>query len=88
MKYVGVFGELRPGKVCNLGVLNSYFNAQQYVGGISGHASFAATVENCYSYATVSAEYGGGGIVSAGTSSSKNPAVNIINCYFRFSKSC
>ena len=82
MKYVGVFGELRPGKVCNLGVLNSYFNAQQYVGGISGHASFAATVENCYSYATVSAEYGGGGIVSAGTSSSKNPAVNIINCYY------
>ena len=82
MRYVGVFGQIKYGKVCNLGVLNSYFNAQQYVGGISGHSSYGATVENCYSYATISAEYGGGGIVSAGTSTTKTPAVNIISCYY------
>lgn len=48
--YVGLFGYAYRGGVINLGVIDSYFSGQQYVGGISGYGGY---ITNCYNKATV-----------------------------------
>ncbi len=60
--YVGFFGVIgENGAVKNTGVINSYFNGDECVGGVSGY-NFG-TVTNCYSTAKISADRFAGGIV-------------------------
>ena len=60
--YVGLFGVIgENGVVKNTGVINSYFNADKCVGGVSGY-NFG-TVTNCYNTAEISADNIVGGIV-------------------------
>ncbi len=60
--YVGLFGVIgENGAVKNTGVINSYFNADKCVGGVSGY-NFG-TVTNCYNTAEISADNIVGGIV-------------------------
>ncbi len=50
--YVGLFGAIgRAGKVQNVGVIDSYFNAEAYVGGVVGYNK--GTMTNCYNTGTV-----------------------------------
>ena len=61
-RYVGLFGcvgnvtdennNTIPGKVSNVGVVDSYFNGKDYVGGVCG--SNGGTIENCYNTGKVS----------------------------------
>ena len=48
--YVGLFGYAYRGGVVNLGVIDSYFSGQMYVGGVSGYGGY---ITNCYNKATV-----------------------------------
>lgn len=76
---VGLFGSIGEiskvtDGVVNLGIIDSYFNAQgnSYIGAIAGNCQF--NIKNCYSSATVKGNRSIGGI--AGNSSG-----NIENCY-------
>ena len=61
-QYVGLFGVIgEDGEVKNIGVINSYFNADKCVGGVAGY-NFG-TVTNCYNAAEISADKLVGGIV-------------------------
>ncbi|MCF0159055.1 MAG: hypothetical protein HUJ83_11160, partial [Veillonella sp.] len=71
---IGLFGRLGTrGKIMNVGVIDSYFNARYDVGGICG--SNDCVVENCFNRATCKAKDGGGGIVGSIYSG------DIVNCY-------
>ena len=82
MDYIGLFGAISNCEIYNVGVKNSYFNGDQYVGGIVGHASFKSSVENCYSEATIGARYGAAGIVAGGACQSGGYSVKIVGCYY------
>ena len=82
LEYVGLFGKAGYAEFYNVGIINSYFNANRYVGGLVGHISMGSRIENCYSEATVSSSYGAGGFVAAGSSMVNGTAVTIENCYF------
>lgn len=84
MNYVGFIGNATSAEFKNLGIINSYFKGNRYVGGISGYTSWGTRFTNCYSEATIisTVNYGAAGIVSAGTSTSTLPAVIIENCYY------
>ena len=71
--YVGLFGQTFTGAtVQNVGVIDSYFNGDYYVGGVVGINN--AAVENCYSTGSVSGMAFVGGLVGVNNSS-------IENCY-------
>ena len=82
MDYIGLFGAISYCEIYNVGVKNSYFNGDQYVGGIVGHASFKSSFENCYSEATVGARYAAAGIVAAGSCQVGEYSVKIVGCYY------
>ena len=60
-KHVGLFGSIQSGSsIKKVGVLDSYFNGKNSVGGVCG-LSQNSTIENCYSKSYVSgSEYVGG----------------------------
>lgn len=65
VSYVGLFGNVasndaRDNEIKNVGVVDSYFNGNRYVGGVVGWNN--AVVTNCYNYASVISknEYAGG----------------------------
>ena len=59
--YVGLFGYVgKNGKISNVGVVDSYFKGNYYVGGVCGYSYFAA-ISNCYNTGAVSgSQYVGG----------------------------
>ena len=60
--YVGFFGYIRSGgKISNVGVVDSYFNGQNYVGGVCGY-SYYASISNCYHTGAVSGSSYVGGV--------------------------
>ncbi len=72
--YAGLFGYVGSGAtIKKTGIDNSYFSGNQYIGGLCGQN--AGTIENCYTYCTVSSgnSYIGGAV---GYTSG-----NIKNCY-------
>ena len=76
--YVGLFGYVGDGgKVQYVGIIASYFNAYDNVGGVAGCIDEHSTVENCHNTSSVNGNYGVGGVV--GSNSSAYSMVN--NCY-------
>ncbi|MBR7151823.1 MAG: hypothetical protein IKD02_05755 [Clostridia bacterium] len=72
--YVGLFGYVGTnGKVQNVGVIDSYFNGNYYVGGVVGYN--LGTVENCYNQGTVIGMNNVGGVVG------ENYSGTVQNCY-------
>ena len=73
--FVGLFGGVGTnGTVKNIGVINSYFNGYDYVGGVAGY-SFESTITNCYNTGTVSGKNRVGGVVGV------NLAGTTTDCY-------
>ena len=71
--YVGLFGQtFTDATVQNVGVIDSYFNGDYYIGGVVGINN--AAVENCYSTGSVSGMAFVGGLVGVNNGS-------IENCY-------
>lgn len=67
--YVGLFGKV-TGSITNVGIVNSYINANNYVGAVAG---FAQTITNSYNSGVVKGQsYVGGVAGESGT---------ITNCY-------
>ncbi len=76
---VGLFGSVGSDKatvIKNIGVKNSYFNAQNYVGGIAGICSEESTIINCYSFGRIIGNDYVGGIIGKSTYGGM-----ITNCY-------
>ena len=74
MEYVGLFGVVGElGTVKNVGVLDSYFCGNNFVGGVAG-LNLYGTVSNCYNTGTVSGEAGVAGVVGANGGT-------VSNCY-------
>lgn len=76
--YIGLFKNVdEADKVINVGVVDTYFSAKYFVGGICGGNS--GTIENCYNAGTVKASFGSteylGGI------SGSNEGGSIIGCF-------
>ncbi|WP_407441702.1 GLUG motif-containing protein, partial [Fibrobacter sp.] len=63
--YVGLFGEVYGTlSISDLGVKDSYFKGQAYVGGLVGYSyNGTLTIENSYNAGTVTGEYDVGGLV-------------------------
>ena len=73
--YVGLFGIVEsPASIYRVGVVDSYFAGNSYVGGLCGRANSDARIESCYTTATVS------GTSNVGTFCGYSTA-NINNCY-------
>ncbi len=61
-EYVGLFGWVEEnGTVKNTGVINSYFNGSEYVGGVVGRNN-RGTITNCYNTGEVSGSSNVGGV--------------------------
>lgn len=58
---VGLFGKIDKATICNLGVIDSFFQAKVEVAAVCGY-SYYSTIKNCYSTATINGteEYAGG----------------------------
>ena len=70
---VGLFGE-SEGTIKNVGVVDSYFCGNEYVGGVCAY-SIPATITNCYFKGSVCGEYHVGGVCGL------NDHGTITNCY-------
>ena len=76
--YIGLFGVVMSGSnIKNIGVINSYFKGNDFVGGIAGAVNESSFVQNCYSINTISGNDYIGGI--CGMFGSNN--TNIKKCY-------
>ena len=52
-KHIGLFGYLYyGGKISNVGIIDSYFQSNENVGGICGYSN-EGTIENCYNESTI-----------------------------------
>jgi len=71
---VGMFGVLYGGSVKNIGVINSYFNGDGYVGGVVGWNNISE-VTNCYNTGVVNGSWSAGGVVGY------NYYSTLSNCY-------
>ena len=80
--YQGLFGYIKTGTVQNLGVVNSYIRAKDYVGGIAGRVKDSsddrAKITNCFSNATV---IGTDSLAWTGGITSSANYADIENCY-------
>ena len=89
--YVGLFG-INCGTIQNVGVVDSYFNGEDYVGGVCGmnlhdgtEGIMSVTISNCYNTGAVSGDYYVGGVCgdnSYDIYSETPPSVTIMNCYY------
>lgn len=83
---VGLFSRLYTGRICNLGIVDSYFQGYESVGSFAGKMSSQfwnnnSEIVNCYSNAVVRGAKYVGGIIGFGYNS--NNKMNVIrNCYF------
>ena len=70
--YVGLFGHIGSGgRVSNVGVVDSYFNGNNYVSGVCGYSS-SGTIENCYNAGTISGKNKIGGVSGYASATIKN----------------
>ncbi|MGN0630853.1 MAG: GLUG motif-containing protein [Ruminococcus sp.] len=72
--FVGLFGYILSGRISNVGVLDSYFKGNQFIGGVCG-CNQEGTITNCYNTGTVSGKSYVGGVCAS------NGAF-ITNCYY------
>ncbi len=73
--HVGLFGYISGATVKNVGVVDSYFNAKDYIGGVVGYNYSNVTITNCYNTGAVNGEYFVGGVAG------ENYECTITNCY-------
>ena len=79
--YVGLFGYIYFGKISNVGVVDSYFNGREDVGGVCGCNKYG-TIRNCYSAGSVSGGFYVGGVCGHNDSGTiNNNSGTISNCY-------
>ena len=76
--YVGLFGYVYGGNVCNVGVVGSYLCGNTGVGGVVGWNNGNGTVTNCYNTGSVKGAADVGGNIGGVVGISKG---NIIDCY-------
>lgn len=51
---IGLFGYVGSGsKICNVGIVDSYFNGRSSIGGVCGYCIFGGEITNCYNTGTV-----------------------------------
>ncbi len=69
---VGLFGRVNGGTIKNVGIVNSYISAGQYVGAIAGRTT-NATITDCYSHSVIKGKSYIGGLCgySSGTTISE-----------------
>ena len=89
--YVGLFGYIgdeystdstKEVTIQNLGVLNSYFCGDSYVGGVVGRGDDEVKVTNCYNTGAVSGTGGYvGGVVGLGGNHNNGYNAKVTNCY-------
>ena len=85
--FVGLFGDVYDGSVCNVGVVNSYIEAFNYVGGVCGRiynsgSDTALTISNCYNTGTVKgARDGVGGVFGYVQNAGSDASITVTNCY-------
>ncbi|MGN0585377.1 MAG: GLUG motif-containing protein [Ruminococcus sp.] len=72
--FVGLFGYILSGRISNVGVVDSYFKGNQFIGGVCG-CNQEGTITNCYNTGTVSGESYVGGVCAS------NGGL-IANCYY------
>ena len=72
-KMIGLFGYINGGTVKNVGVIDSYINGYEYIGGISGYM-LKGTITNCYFKGSIIANAYIGGICGLNSDT-------ISNCY-------
>ena len=52
--YIGLFGYVGSGsKICNVGIVDSYFNGRSGIGGVCGYCISGGEITNCYNTRTV-----------------------------------
>lgn len=52
--YIGLFGYVGSGsKICNVGIVDSYFNGRSGIGGVCGYCISGGEITNCYNTGTV-----------------------------------
>ncbi|MBR6083214.1 MAG: hypothetical protein IKP62_09870, partial [Salinivirgaceae bacterium] len=56
--YIGLFGCVNSPTIKNVSVVDSYFKASRFVGGIVGYVNSSAKITNCHNAATIYADYG------------------------------
>ena len=83
--YVGLFG-CSSGTIRNVGVIDSYFEGSNYIGGVCGcnhtEGDFSqATIENCYNTGTVNGNSNIGGVCGYNHAEGNNSTATIENCY-------
>jgi len=64
--YVGLFGSVNGGTVQKVGVVDSYFRGNEYVGGVVGYNGYLnknSTVTDCYSVCSINGTWRVGGVV-------------------------
>ncbi len=82
----GFFGEICNATVKNLSVINSYFCADQLVGGIAGMARFTNTISDCYVDAyihSITAAGQVGGLIGQAFNGYADNSLTISNCETR-----
>ncbi|MGN0222071.1 MAG: GLUG motif-containing protein [Prevotella sp.] len=88
--YVGLFGYVQNGTIKNVGVVDSYFKGDNYVGGVCGYnyafsdgVTLTATITNCYNTGSVSGSAEVGGVCGNNTADSfcGTSEATITNCY-------
>ncbi len=79
--YVGLFGYVSNSTIKNVGLVDSYMKGYQYVGGIVGYVNGGARITNCYSEATVYANFNGESNAGGICGYMNNSSAVIENCY-------
>lgn len=52
--FIGLFGYVGSGsKICNVGIVDSYFNGDRGIGGVCGYCISSGEITNCYNTGTV-----------------------------------
>lgn len=85
--YVGLFGDVSGGSVCNVGVVNSYIEGGNYVGGVCGRiynngSDTVLTISNCYNTGTVKGTTSCvGGVFGYVQNAGSDATITVTNCY-------
>ena len=80
--YVGLFGYSCFGTIKNVGVVDSYFNGADFIGGVCGKDD-NGTIMNCYNTGTISGNYYVGGVCGENHAEieCQEATATISNCY-------
>ncbi len=80
--FIGMFGSVTGGKICNLGVKNSVISGKQCVGALAGKIEDGAIIDSCYSSGSLKSTYiQCGGLVGFAAGSDAMGECTIKNSY-------